>query len=296
MRPTTAGHSRPDSSEWFASWFDSAHYHKLYAHRDAAEAARFLDALIDRLVPEARARALDLGCGTGRHSRYLASKGLRVTGLDLAANSIAEAKKHPQPQLRFHRHDMRMPFGRNAYDYVFNFFTSFGYFDGLSEHAAVVGHISRALRNDGTLVLDYLNPRYADTHLVAAEEKSIDGIVYRLTRWSDSRYFFKRVAIESCSGGTVEHTERVARFTLEDFERMFASKQLEVQEVYGDYRLGRYDVWRSPRLLLLARKIGPGMRSGYFRERLFRTRLSVSGDTPRYDASMNCGTRSAIEG
>src|SRR6476659_2517990 len=80
-------------SEWFASWFDSVHYHKLYAHRDDTEAARFLDALIGRLRPHRDARVLDLGCGAGRHSKHLASKGLRVLGMDLAAGSVNEAKK-----------------------------------------------------------------------------------------------------------------------------------------------------------------------------------------------------------
>ena len=31
--------------EWFATWFDSPHYHKLYAHRDEQEAAGFIDRL-----------------------------------------------------------------------------------------------------------------------------------------------------------------------------------------------------------------------------------------------------------
>ena len=54
---------------WFASWFDSVHYHKLYANRDAAEAAAFVDALLARLAPLRGSRMLDLGCGTGRHAR-----------------------------------------------------------------------------------------------------------------------------------------------------------------------------------------------------------------------------------
>jgi hypothetical protein len=36
---------------WFASWFDSIHYHKLYAQRDDTEAAGFIDELIQRLEP-----------------------------------------------------------------------------------------------------------------------------------------------------------------------------------------------------------------------------------------------------
>ena len=71
-------------SEWFESWFDSPHYHRLYAYRDDTEAARFLDELIARLGLRRGARALDLGCGAGRHSKYLASKGFQVTGMDLA--------------------------------------------------------------------------------------------------------------------------------------------------------------------------------------------------------------------
>ena len=82
MRLTTTVEPITQRSEWLASWFDSFHYHKLYAHRDEAEAGRFLDALIARLNPGRDDRVLDLGCGAGRHAKYLASKGLRVTGID----------------------------------------------------------------------------------------------------------------------------------------------------------------------------------------------------------------------
>src|SRR5829696_8852366 len=93
--------------EWFASWFDSPHYRRLYAHRDEAEAARFVEALIAQLRPSPGAAMLDLGCGTGRHARRLAANGFDVTGLDLAAHSIRLAKTQERPGLRFARHDMR---------------------------------------------------------------------------------------------------------------------------------------------------------------------------------------------
>ena len=80
-----------NTAPWFATWFDTPEYHRLYADRDLAEAERFVDALLLRLRPAPSARILDLGCGAGRHSRRVAAHGLDVTGLDLSANSIASA-------------------------------------------------------------------------------------------------------------------------------------------------------------------------------------------------------------
>ena len=109
----TAGSVRqaPSAPEWFASWFDSAHYHRLYAYRDQTEAVRLIDQLIARGHLAAGGAVLDLGCGSGRHSRYLASKGFDVTGLDLSAESLKQARLGEGPRLRFVRQDMREPFG-----------------------------------------------------------------------------------------------------------------------------------------------------------------------------------------
>jgi SAM-dependent methyltransferase len=241
-------------TEWFATWFDSTHYRKLYAYRDDTEAARFLDALVGRLQPGRGARALDLGCGAGRHSKYLASKGLEVVGMDLSANSIDEAKRAESPHLRFVQHDMRVPFGRDVFDYVFNFFTSFGYFDDAQEHLAVVRNMSASLHAGGRLVLDYLNARYAEARLVPEEVKIIEGVRYCLTRWADDRHFFKRIVIDDGSDPLLQFVERVARFTLRDFEDMFAAFDLGIEEIYGDYALGPYDATASPRMILIARK------------------------------------------
>ena len=98
-------------TEWFASWFDSPHYHRLYAHRNADEAAGFIDALVERLRPQADSRMLDLGCGTGRHAKRLASKGYDITGIDLSAASIAMAMKAARPHVRFLRHPLRHALG-----------------------------------------------------------------------------------------------------------------------------------------------------------------------------------------
>ena len=254
MRATAADHPTA-RQEWFASWFDSAHYHRLYAGRDEAEAASFVDNLVRWLRPVRGGAALDLGCGAGRHARRLASSGLRVTGLDLAAGSIRQARRFERPGLSFRQHDMRVPFGTEGFDYVFSFFTSFGYFDRPAEHLAVVRNMARALRPGGILVLDYLNSAPAARRLVQEETKTIEGVTYQLTRWADACAFYKRIRIhEGDSGAPLEFVERVVRFGLEDFRRMCARHGLRVEHVFGDYQLSAYDAAQSPRLIVVARR------------------------------------------
>ena len=92
---------RDQNHAWFKQWFDSSFYHQLYANRDEKEAAAFIDELINELEPAADSRMLDLGCGSGRHSKYLASKGFDVTGIDLAASSVRQAKRSEREKLAF---------------------------------------------------------------------------------------------------------------------------------------------------------------------------------------------------
>ena len=113
---------------------------------------------------------------------------------------------------------------------------------------------------------------------------------YRVSRWSDAGGLFKRVVIDG-GGAPLEVVERVAGFGLRDFRRMFALSGLRLASVHGDYTLAPFDVERSARLLMIARKDGD-----YRRDRLLRIRDTVSGETPRYEASMNCGTRCASDG
>lgn len=240
---------------WFKNWFDTAFYHQLYGHRDETEAAAFIDALLDELQPRPHSRMMDLGCGAGRHAKYLASKGFNVTGTDLSLSSILTAKRSETAGLHFYQHDMRLPFGTNRYDYVFNFFTSFGYFKTEEENHQVIANIGTALKPGGTVVIDYLNVDYSTSRLVFEEEKEIDGIVYQITRWTDEKHFFKQIQIRDRSQNTFLFREQVARLYMEDFEYLFEQNGLRLQAVYGDYRLVEFKKATSPRLILTAQKV-----------------------------------------
>jgi SAM-dependent methyltransferase len=251
----TATVTAPHKPEWFASWFDSEHYHRLYANRDQHEAAAFVDRLIDRLEPAPRAAVLDLGCGSGRHSRSLAALGFEVTGIDLSAASLARARQQGGPPVRFIEQDMRSPFGAAGFDYVFSLFTSFGYFEDRRDHTTVIRNIARSLKGGGTLVLDYLNVDHAERRLISSETATRGSARYQITRWSDSQAFFKRIVVEDPGLATpLEHVERVAKFTLRDFRQLLVRAGFSIDCVFGDYQLGRFDPAASPRLIIVARK------------------------------------------
>jgi hypothetical protein len=120
----------------------------------------------------------------------------------------------------------------------------------------VIRNISASLKPGGRLVLDYLNVNHAERGLRPEQITEIDGTIYRVTRWMDAWHFFKRIEIaDPREERLLEYVERVAKFRLPDFERLFASAGLWIEEVFGNYRLDAYDVVESPRVILVARKI-----------------------------------------
>lgn len=240
---------------WFKDWFNSPYYHQLYFNRDEQEAGAFIDRLIDHLKPPAGTAMLDVACGKGRHSIQLASKGFDVTGIDLSEDSIQEALQSQTEHLHFYRHDMRLPFWMNYFDYGFNFFTSFGYFKTRREHDNAIRTIARAIRSNGCFVMDYLNVHYAEDHTIHRSEKEIDGVNFLITKWYDETHFYKKIVVEDeALHEPLEYTEKVAKFSLGDFTEMFAYQGLQIQEVFGDYNFANYDIKRSPRLIMIANK------------------------------------------
>lgn len=243
------------TGSWFQDWFNSPYYHQLYFKRDEVEADHFIRRMVNHLQPPNGATMLDVACGRGRHSRSLAAMGFEVTGIDLSTDSITEALLFEQENLHFYLHDMRLPFRVNYYQFAFNFFTSFGYFKTEREHYNAIRTIAQSLRADGKLVIDFLNVHYAEDHLIHKHEEQIDGVNFFITKWFDETHFYKKVIVEDEElSEPLEFMEKVAKFSLGDFNDMFSFHQLQIQEVFGNYEFGNYDVKKSPRMIMVAQK------------------------------------------
>jgi SAM-dependent methyltransferase len=244
------------ANEWYKHWFNSPYYHKLYFDRDESEAKNFIQHLINYLEPAPASRVADIACGRGRHSKILADYGFDVAGFDLSADNIAYANRFAHEHLQFYVHDMRLPFWINYFDLAFNFFTSFGYFGTRREHDDAVRSIANSLKPSGYLVFDYLNVHHAEEHLVHNETKTVGETNYDIHRWHDDYFFYKKIAINDPQlSKPIEYTEKVAKLSLGDFTDMLSFQKMQVTDVFGDYLLNKYDIYNTPRMIVVAKKL-----------------------------------------
>lgn len=239
--------------KWYKSWFNSPYYHTLYSHRDTKEAEVFIDNLCRTFRIEENQRALDVGCGRGRHAIYLNKKGLDVTGIDLSPENIAYASQYEGENLHFYVHDMRHLFFSNYFDYVFNLFTSFGYFNNERDDLKAIHTFSQALKNGGVLFLDFINTTVIHEKLIQKEQKTIEGIDFNISRTIKNNTIVK--TIQFCDKGiNYEFKEEVKALTLSDFEKYFNQKHLKRLHLFGDYSLNHFDPQTSERLIMICQK------------------------------------------
>ncbi len=238
-----------DTTEWFASWFDTPYYHILYKDRDYSEAQDFMDNLTNYLnIPE-HGTILDLACGKGRHSVYLNTLGYNVTGVDLSENSIAFAKQFENDTLHFEVHDMCKPYHKQ-FEAVFNLFTSFGYFEEEVDNLRTIKAIANNLNENGFGVIDFMNSEQVIANIIPEEIKTVDGIDFHLKRYLKDGYIIKEIAFEA-EGERFNFEERVRAFTLADFEELFEKAGVYLLDVFGDYKLRMFDKKSSERLIMI---------------------------------------------
>src|SRR5438094_7326726 len=79
--------------------------------RDANPMPALEEPFVREAVGDARGlRALDLGCGTGRHALWLAAAGAEVTAVDFSDCMLAEGRRKPGSEaVRFVVHDLHQP-------------------------------------------------------------------------------------------------------------------------------------------------------------------------------------------
>jgi SAM-dependent methyltransferase len=128
-------------------------------------AGRFIDELskkhLDRILLQAFARKnggkgkiIDLGCGPGQTTRYLAGCGITdIIGTDLSPGMIDVAKKI-NPQLAFETADMlSLPYDRHSFGSAIAFYAIVHFY--YSELETAFGEVKRVLKSGGEFLFSF---------------------------------------------------------------------------------------------------------------------------------------------
>lgn len=131
----------------------SRYYDLLYAGKDYAGEAGY----VAKLIKASNAGAcsiLDLGCGTGRHARELATLGFEVCGVDLSPEMIEVARQTPADGVSYVQGDIGSVRLERRFDVVSALFHVFSYQTSNAALSAAFATAAAHLDAGGLLVFD----------------------------------------------------------------------------------------------------------------------------------------------
>ncbi len=255
---TDAASQRKKSKPWWEELFNDD-FVRTGAKGVKEDYKAEVDFIEDSLGMEKGATILDLACGTGRHAIELSKRGYRMVGFDLSLAMLARAADLAQAEdqrINFVQGDMREMQFEEAFDGVYSWNTSFGYFEE-DKNAQVAQLVHKALRKGGQFLLDIVNRDYIIQEsptvawfegdaCICMDEMHID--------WITSRMRVKRTIMFD-DGRSRELEYSVRLYSLHELGRLLHEAGFRVTEVSGLLSTpGVFFGCQSPRTLILAEK------------------------------------------
>jgi SAM-dependent methyltransferase len=143
-------------TNWWENFFHGVALDFWRAAVSAEQTRADADFIAKQLRLAAKAKVLDVPCGNGRIAIELAQRGFALTGVDIATEFVAEARKNSLAagvDIDWHERDMRDLPWTNEFDGAFCFGNSFGYLND-DENAEFLQAVSRSLKPGARFVLD----------------------------------------------------------------------------------------------------------------------------------------------
>jgi len=214
---------------------------------------------------------LDLACGYGRHSIPLAKLGYKVTGIDYSdyfLNLAKDSAKKEKVIINFKKENMIDFDTTEQFDAIINMFTSFGYFDNMSDNKKVLSNVYQSLKKGGIFILDFNNIFKTVTRVGNDGKITKNGII-------ENEY------MEDLSNGLNVKTENIIDLVTQTWEikrtwqdssnknqtyaakfRLFTPYEIKmllidtgfiVLDYFGDFDNSFFD-FKSPRFIILVKK------------------------------------------
>lgn len=132
------------------------------------------------------ARILDLGCGIGRHSVYLAKRGYQVVGIDLSPAFLKRAAElaaslDVTQRTTFYRCDYRslsrcLPKTSTPFDAVISMWSSIGYYTDEAD-TSILAQCRSLSRRAGMLMIETINSEFLSKHFLPSNYTEFGDIL-----------------------------------------------------------------------------------------------------------------------
>jgi len=204
---------------------------------------------------------LDLCCGPGRHSVPLSSLG-RIVSFDLSKHLLSALRKRSRGVGSYENvnlvegHMKQLPFQSSFFDDVINLQTSFGYFSD-EENERVLQEVSRVLKHRGVFVLEMANPGWILSNFQARswdETRSFFVLEERCLDWKSKRMRSRWILIDKKAREINEMSVDTRLYDLSELKELLLRAGFEVVSVFGSPEKEEFDVTKSRRILLVAKK------------------------------------------
>lgn len=242
--------------DWTEDYFNSEYAQTSLEGMDEERTKKQIDFILNLFGTEPPASIADVGCGLGRHTIELASRGYNVQGFDSNAQYLKKASEmaaHRGIANAFFVHkDMRELDIKSTFDILISVWVSFGYFDD-ETNADVFTRMIQAIKPGGNVFIDVENREYILDHYQPKTWKMKDD-----TLILDRSHFDHTRSVNVCKRTSLRKGEK--RITQREI-RLYSAHEiinLAKQEDLYDFQLfGNWDgsvyTVRSPRLIFTAR-------------------------------------------
>ena len=249
---------RRKKRQWFEELFNDD-YARTTPKMDQKYLDREVKFIEDALGCDKGATILDLACGPGEQAVALSIRGYEVIGIDLSLSMLARAAdeaSEKQQRINFVQADMRDLTFDEAFDGVYCWGTSFGYFDDV-KNAEVVQTIHKALRRGGRFLLDVANRDYIVGRAPSMVWFEADGCVcmdeMQMNSISSRLVVKRTMMMEDGRQREIDYSIRL--YALHELGKLLHDNGFRVVEASGDTSTpATYFGAESPRIIILAEK------------------------------------------
>lgn len=130
-------------------------YNVFNSEKDYKTEIEFITEIINKNLNKTKLDILDLGCGTGIHSKLLSDMGHNVVGVDISEGMIEIAKKNSSKNEEYFIHDIVDFRLKKKFDVVLSLFHVFSYQVNNENISGFFKTIKCHLKDNGIAIFDY---------------------------------------------------------------------------------------------------------------------------------------------